>query len=158
MMRFGKTVFLLAAILGVSPVFAADMPADNMQILREKVQADRKLVIAANMDLTESEAKEFWPVYNEYVNDLADINRRTLALIGNYAADYRADSLTDQKAKNLTEEALGIEEAELKLKRSYVEKLGKILPEKKVARAMQIENKIRAMTKFDLSDQIPLVK
>jgi hypothetical protein len=35
--------------------------------------------------------------------------------------------------------------------------LGKALPATKVARYLQIENKIRALVKFELAAQIPLV-
>ena len=48
------------------PALSQDKPADNMQILLEKVKADKKLLVAANMELTESEAKGFWPVYEGY--------------------------------------------------------------------------------------------
>ncbi len=51
-------------------------PADNMQILREKLKADKKLVVAANMALTEAEAKAFWPLYEEYQKGLHQINDR----------------------------------------------------------------------------------
>jgi len=35
-----------------------------MQILRDKVKADKRLVVAANMDLNEAEGKAFWPIYD----------------------------------------------------------------------------------------------
>jgi hypothetical protein len=105
-----------ALALGVTPIFAQDKPADNMQILREKVRADKKLVVAANMDLTESEARGFWPVYEAYQRDLEKLNQRLGAVITSYAADYRADSLTDDKARALIQEAIAIEEAEARLK------------------------------------------
>jgi hypothetical protein len=54
--------------LGVVPALAQDKPADNMQVLREKVRADKKLFVAANMELSESEAKAFWPVYEKTWN------------------------------------------------------------------------------------------
>jgi hypothetical protein len=95
---------------------AQDKPADNMQILRDKLKADKKLVVATNMELTESEAKNFWPVYNEYQKDLQKINRRIIALLESYAADFRSKSLTDDKAKKLIDEATAIEQAEANLK------------------------------------------
>jgi hypothetical protein len=58
---------------------AQDKPADNMQILRDKIKADKKLLVATNMELTESEAKGFWPIYDEYQKDLQKINRRMSA-------------------------------------------------------------------------------
>jgi hypothetical protein len=44
------------------------------------------------------------------------------------------------------------------LQASYVPKLSKVLPPKKVARYLQIENKIRAAVKYDLAAEIPLVE
>jgi uncharacterized membrane protein YdfJ with MMPL/SSD domain len=140
------------------PALTQDKPADNMQVLREKIKADKKLVVATNMGLTESEAKSFWPVYEGYQKDLGAINQRIIKLIESYAADYRANTLTDEKAKKLTDEMVAIEQAEAGLKASYVPKLNKVLPGKKVARYLQIENKIRAVVKYDLAAGVPLVQ
>jgi len=137
---------------------AQDKPADNMQILRDKIKADKKLLVATNMELTESEAKSFWPIYDEYQNDLQKINRRIVGLLESYAVDFRDKSLTDDKAKKLIDEAVAIEAAEANLKSTYVPKLSKALPLKKVARYLQIENKIRAVVRYDLAQGIPLVQ
>ena len=59
-------------------------------------------------------------------------------------------------AKKLLDEAIGVELAEIKLKQSYVPKLGKVLPVAKVARYIQIENKIRAIVRYGLAETIPL--
>lgn len=146
-------------MLGFAPLsLAQDKPADNMQILRDKLKADKKLVVATNMELTESEAKNFWPVYEEYQKDLQKINRRIVNLLESYAADFRSKSLTDDKAKKLIDEALAIEQAEANLKSTYAPKLSKVLPVRKVARYLQIENKIRAVIKYDLAQGVPLVQ
>jgi len=150
---------LAMALFGYAPMgFAQDMPADNMQILREKIKADKKLLVATNMDLTESEAKGFWPIYDQYQKDLQKINQRIVSVLESYADDYRAKSLTDAKAKKLIDEALAIERAEADLKSTYAPKLSKILPVTKVARYLQIENKIRAVVKYDIASGVPLVK
>jgi hypothetical protein len=140
------------------PAATQDKPADNMQILREKIKADKKLVVATNMELTESEAKGFWPIYDEYQKDLQKINRRIVSLLESYAADFRGKSLTDEKAKKLIEEAVAIEQAEANLKSTYAPKLSKVLPVRKVARYLQIENKIRAVVKYELAQGVPLVQ
>jgi hypothetical protein len=140
-----------------TPAWTQDKPADNMQILRDKIKADKKLVVAKNMELTESEAKAFWPVYEQYQKDLTAINQRIGKLIESYAADYQANTMTDEKAKKLTAEYVAIEKAEVGLKESYVPRLSKVLPPKKVARYLQLENKIRAGVKYELAGGIPLV-
>lgn len=152
-------VAIAIMLLGFAPLsLAQDKPADNMQILRDKIKADKKLLVAMNMELTGSEAKGFWPIYEEYQKDLQKINRRIANLLESYEADFRGKSLTDDKAKKLIEEAVAIEQAEANLKSTYAPKLSKVLTVKKVARYLQIENKIRAIIKYDLAVGVPLVQ
>jgi len=158
-LRTGMVIVVMAALVGLGiPAAAQDKPADNMQIVRDKVKADKKLLVAQNMGLTESEAKAFWPVYDQYQNDLAAINQRIVGLIESYAADYRAQSMTDEKAKKLIKDFVAIGKAEGGLNESYVPKLSKVLPPKKVARYLQIENKVRAIVKYELAREVPLVE
>jgi len=155
---FVITGLMTAVMTFPAPALTQDKATDNMQILREKIKADKKLLVATNMELTESEAKGFWPVYEDYQKDLATINQRIIKLIESYAADYRTNTLTDEKAKKLIDEFVAIEQAEAGLKASYVPKLSKVLPPKKVARYLQIENKIRAAVKYELAGGVPLVQ
>ncbi len=147
------------ALMGlIVPIPVQGQTAADMEILREKIKADKKLVVAVNMELTESEAKRFWPVYEAYQKDLEKLNKRIGGLLRSYAMDYRNKTLTDKKAKKLVDEYIAIEEAEAKMKGSYVPRLIKVLPGIKVARYLQIENKIRAIVKFDLAGGVPLVQ
>ena len=152
-------VALAIIMLGFAmPTAAQDKPADDMQILRDKIRADKKLVVAMNMELTESEAKSFWPIYDEYQKDLQKINQRMAKMLESYADDFRNKSLTDDKAKNLINEATAIDQAEANLKSTYAPKLSKVLPVRKVVRYLQIENKIRAVVKYDIASGVPLVR
>jgi hypothetical protein len=155
---FFVTVLVIGLIGFTTPALAQEKRADNMEFLREKLKADKKLLVATNMDLTDSEAKGFWPVYEKYQKGLQNINQRLVSLLESYAADYRNNSLTDEKAQKLIDEAVAIEQAEAKLKASSVPKLRKVLPAKKVARYLQVENKIRAVVKYDLAAGVPLVQ
>ena len=156
MRLLGLVVVALAVCIAI-PAVAQDKPASNMEILRQKLQADKKLLVAANMELTEAEAKGFWPVYDAYQADLGTLNTRIGQLVKRYAEAYRANTLTDATAKSLLDEALAIEQAEVAMKQSYVPKLSAVLPVTKVARYLQIENKIRAVIKYELASEIPLV-
>lgn len=156
------TYFLFLAlaitVLYVGPVFSEDKQDSNMQILRDKVKADKKLIVSENMGLTDAEAKSFWPVYEAYQKDLMAINRRIGRLIDSYEADYMKNALTDEKSEILITDLVGIQKAEAELQASYVPKLKKALPPKKVVRYLQIENKIRAVVKYELASDIPLAK
>ena len=130
----------------------------NMEILKDKIKADKKLLVADNMDLTDKEAKGFWPLYDAYQKDLQKINERLGKVISSYAEAYNQNSLTDAQAKQMISDAIVVDESEAQLRRSYAAKLGKVLPGKKVARYLQIESKIRALIRFDLAGQIPLIE
>ena len=145
------------SILLVSPATSQDQPDADMQILLEKIRADKKLLVAANMDLTEEEAKNFWPVYQEYQAELEKINRSIAELIGGYAEAFNKNAVTDELAEKMIGKLADIEEAEVKLMTDFVPKLKKALPAKKAARYLQIENKIRAIIKCDMAEEIPLV-
>lgn len=153
-MRFITTAVLLAAALATQPALAQN----NMQIFGEKVKADKKLVVAVNMGLSEAESKGFWPVYDAYQKDLEKVNERLAKLILNYADAYNRGAVPNETARKLLDEALAIEEAELKLKRAYVPKLQKVVPQWKVARYLQLENKIRAVVRYELAAGVPLVE
>jgi hypothetical protein len=155
---FFLTLVAAITIWMVSPVLSQDKPADNMKILLDKIKADKKLLVAANMELTEPEAKGFWPVYDEYQKDLMAINQRIGKLIESYAADYKANTLTDEKAQKLIDELVAVEKADGGLQASFVPKLSKVLTSKKVLRYLQIENKIRAALKYELAGSIPVVQ
>jgi len=151
---------LVAAFAVAAPVFAQSQgSADtNMQILRDKIKADKKLLVAANMDLTEAEAKAFWPIYDSYQKDLAGLNKRTLDLIVAYADAWNNNKLTDAVAGKLIKEMVAIEQAEGAMRKRQADKLVKAIPAKKAARYLQIESKIRAVIKYDLASQIPLAE
>ncbi len=156
-MKFMRFFAMALVALIAVPAVAQDKPANNMEILRQKLKADKKLLVAANMDLTESEAKGFWPVYDAYQADLQTLNERLGKLIVRYADSYSTKTLTDDTAKSLLDEALAIDQAEVSMRQGYVPKLAAVLPATKVARYLQIENKIRAVIKYELADGIPLV-
>jgi hypothetical protein len=154
------TAFLAAAMLsGLAPLSSAqDKPANNLEIVHEQLKADKKSIVTKYMVLTPSEAKKFWPVYEEYQQDLQKINQRLLNLLQSYAADYRHQSLTDDKAQKLLDEWIAIENDDAKRRAAYVPKVMKALPPKKAARYLQIENEYRILLKYDLAATVPLVE
>ncbi len=167
-----STVFVTAAFSAVmaQPAYAAattegsgaasaqsSSAASTMEILREKVKADKKLVVAQNMALTDKEAKEFWPIYEAYQKELGEINKRLGSVIDAYALAYKKGSVLNDTAKKLLDDSIAIEIAESKLKQTYADKLSKVIPAAKAARYIQIENKIRAIVRYQLAEAIPLV-
>lgn len=158
-----KLAALFLAALMCSAVSATAQQASdssssdtNMEILKEKLKADKKLIVASNMELSDAEAKKFWPIYDSYQKDLAQVNQKLGDTIKEYAEAYNKGPVPDATAKKLLDQALSVEEQETKLKRTYAEQLDKVIPPTKVARYIQMETKIRSLIKMELAKQIPL--
>lgn len=151
------TIALAITFIGiVGFAQAQDKPADNMEIVKEKIRTDKKLFIATNMQLTESEAKEFWPVYDAYQAELVKLVEREIKLIEDFAANYQ--TMSDDVAKKLLNDSLSIDSNHLKLRQMYLAKFRGVLSDKKVARYYQLESKIDAVFEFELARKIPLVQ
>lgn len=150
------TASALLVSLFAMPVLAGDQQADNMQLVRDKIKADKKLFVATNMELTETEAKAFWPVYEEYQEALDKLTDRMIDLIDEYAKTF--SSMSDEMAKKLIDHYVAIERDRVGLMQSYLPKFRDVLSEKKVARYYQLENKINAVVAYEAAGQIPLVK
>jgi len=140
------------------PGLAQDKPDNNLETTHEKLKADKKLIVAKYMELTDSEAKKFWPVYEEYQKDLQKLNERLGSLLQSYSTEYRNNSLSDEKAKKLLDEWLALDKDEANHRKSYAGKVLKALPAKKAARYLQIENEYRVLLKYDLAATVPLVQ
>ena len=146
--------FLVSFVAGVAG--AQDKPADTMEIFREKARADKKLVVATTLDLTEGEAKAFWPVYNAYQSDMITYYDRVVKLIDTFAKAY--SSMTDETATKLLGEFLALETDHAAILKSYAPRFRRTLPPVKVARLYQVENKMRALVNYEIAREIPLIK
>jgi hypothetical protein len=148
-------IMVLAAMVVVAaPALAQDRQADNMQLVLEKIRADKRLLVAENMQLTEAEAKAFWQVYDRYQDELFLIRARTAGLIKNYSEAN--ERMTNDAARKLLDEYMVIESLGMTLRQIYLIEFRNVLPDIKVVRYFQIENKIQAALMYELARNIPL--
>jgi hypothetical protein len=159
-------VFVFALLLG-APAFVSAQAyseqvsrkvTEDLNLTREVIQMKRKAIVALNMALTDYESQAFWPVYDEYWAEMKKIGDRDVALISDFAKHYVYESLTNQKAEEMLKEWLSMKKDELKLKQKYSKKFKKVIPEKKVLRYFQIENKLDLIIDTELAAQIPLAR
>jgi Spy/CpxP family protein refolding chaperone len=161
-----KRVFAIlfaAAMIAVPCASAEDKIADvtDMQALRTALRSDKKAFVASTLKLTDAEAKKFWPAYDAYQRDLDLANRRRVVAVEGLVASDKP--MSDLYAKNLANELVAADEAEIKARRSLHNRLmrgvpTRILPPKKAARYMQLEAKIRAVQAYDIAANIPLIR
>lgn len=156
-MTLPRLMLACALALVMAPAFAQEKAPPELTAAewRARIQADKKGIVERGMNLTPAEAKKFWPLYETFQRELAVPQREyTRAVIDYVAAE---NSMTDANAKRLAEQVLGASVAEAKLHEKHFRKALGVLPAKKAARYMQIENKIQAVLRYDAARAIPLV-
>ena len=158
---------VVAALLVSSMVFTAgvslaegptkeEVVEQSISLLRQDLRAEKKKIVAANMQLTESDAVKFWPVYDAYTLETTKLNDTLQALIKEYAQN--ADTMTDEKIKSLTKRTLELDEAVTKLRMKYVPQFTKAVAAKKTARFMQIDRRLGLLMNLQVASAIPLVQ
>jgi Spy/CpxP family protein refolding chaperone len=158
MNKFGMILAFAAAVAATPCAMAQDRLGDatDMQALRAAVKTDKRAYVASALNLTDAEAKKFWPLYDAYQRTLDRANReRNLVIVDIVGSDR---PLTDAYAKYLLKDMIEADEAEIRARRTLQNKLVKALPAKKAARYLQLESKIRAAQAYDVAVAIPLVK
>jgi hypothetical protein len=162
-MRKTVTLFFIvaAAMLVLSGVsFAQDNDSDAqydqyLTLLRKDLRSGKKQFLAANMQLTETEATKFWPVYDKYAGELEKLNDERVALIKDYADNFQ--DLTDKTAAGLNERSIKLDRAFADLRLKYVPMIAKVLPGKKAALFFQLDKRLGLLIDLQLASEIPLV-
>jgi hypothetical protein len=151
-----RTVRALAAALFCLATGAATAQTvrETLDVTRQAVESQRRVLVSGALPLTDAEADAFWPLYDAYEKERRPLDERANKLVADFLAG--ASSLTDAQAKAMVEEALGIDEGKLRVRRGYMGRMLKAIPPRKVARFFQIDNKLDAVVRADISRQIPL--
>ena len=151
-----KLMILAILVAGFVSVSNAAHAVSAEELELQLFQTQKKLIVLQNMGMTPTEQKAFWPVYDKYQAALVKINRRMGETIQRYAKEY--EKLDGAEAGRLLDAFLLIQEDRIKLKRTYVKKFKEVLPEKKVTRFYQIENKLETEMLFEIAKSVPLIK
>ena len=119
-------------------------------------RAERKAVVGQNMDLTDTESKAFWPLYDEYEGKMDRIEDRHIREIKEFAGHYQ--TLTNDDARKKLDEVMAINESRLHVQRDYIPKFRAALPDIKVTRFFQIDSKLRALVQCQIAQIVPLAQ
>lgn len=159
-----RILSLVAALAVVTlPVMShAQQPATgggvktDEQIILKQIQTDKRAVYAQNLQLTDSESRKFWPIYDEYEAKSKKLDDQFLALVDEYAAKY--GTMTDADAKRLLATKMRIEKERMALKQQYTGKVAKAIPPVKALRYAQLETRIENMVCREVYGIIPLAQ
>ena len=149
-------MFFSAIVLIAAGVASGQTPRDALEVLRVDLKADRKAIIAEQMNLTGSESEAFWPIYRNYRAEVEKVTDQIVKMILEYADLY--PSVPDVKASELLNNYGQAEANLLSIKRKYVKKFEKVLPASKVFRFVQLDNRYDLGIRVGLAAVIPIAR
>jgi hypothetical protein len=150
---------VLAVLLSTAPMVAQEAPTTEdelIELVRSDIQKDKVAIIGSAMDFSSDEAGKFWPIYKEYESALAAVGDQRVALIKDYAANFT--SMTDEKAGQLAQQAMELEQKRFELKKQCFEKLSEGVSPVVAARFLQVENQLNLLLDLQVAQQVPLIE
>ena len=128
---------------------------EEIALMRSDLRSNRKKVIAANMKFAPDEAQWFWPTYEQYVNELVNMNNAKYALIKEYLQN---ENMTDEQADSLSKRWIDVDAAVVQLRLKYVPIFRKVLSAKSTAMFFQLDRRVQLMIDLQLASSIPLIQ
>ena len=128
----------------------------DLNLLRKDLRSKRKQLIAANLNLTDTEAAKFWPIYDQYVTEMIAINDKKFGIIQDYADNW--GKMTNEQSLLFSRQWLDMDIQTAQLRQKYVPIVSKVLDGKKTATFFQLDRRIAMMIDLQVSSQMPLVQ
>lgn len=136
------SVFALAALMSVAAL-AQDVNKDqkkgNDDAWRERVRAEQVAFITSELNLTESEAQKFWPVYNDVQAQRREAYKESFEAMKELEESIQNNKDQDKKLDKYVNARKKIAE----LENDSVKKYSKVLPKDKVAKLVLTEERFR---------------
>ena len=146
---------LSAAMLTVQVCQAtAQTDQDMIEVARSVVAADRKAVVVAAMELTEKEGTGFWPLYDQYRNEMGKITDDLLKLVRDYAKLY--PTVPDEQAKEMLDTYTRLQRKQVDKRTEHLKNFARILPPAKALRFAQVETRLDLLYQLQLAAAVPL--
>ena len=117
-------------ILILTVIFLCSL-AVTAQESRDKIKALKVSFITEKLELTQIEAQQFWPIYNDYENVTHKIKFEDLRNIRREIKE-NVNSLSDKKASELLDKLSKIESKLYEEEISFNNKLAKVISPKKI--------------------------
>ncbi len=143
----------LAALTAV--VASAQVVKDALELNRQAVETQRRVLVAGALPMTEGEASAFWPLFDAYEKGRRALDEQSNQLVADFVVT--SSNLDDSRATAMLDRALKLDEERLRLRRSWLGRMSKALPPRKLMRLFQIENKLDSVVRADVARQVPLV-
>lgn len=154
MSLFRSIAAALAILTTVPAVAAAQLSRSDFEVVFEARETQRRAIVAKVLSLTEEEAENFWPLYDEYRYQAKGQQLQLVKNVAVFAENF--ETLDANLAEDLLSGAVEQQDARNKTQSEHIKRVQKVLPPIKALRYLQLDGIIETAQEFQLRREIPL--
>ncbi len=152
-----KLLVLISLLIGAvgwagPPVAALDRA--QFEVMFEAREAERRVMIAQGLQLTDDEAAKFWPAYDEFRADIKGVDLEQAMLVATFAQNFQ--NLDDDTSREILNDAKRIEKDRARVISRHLSKVQRLIPASDALRYFQMQSYIATAERFALQQRIPL--
>jgi hypothetical protein len=155
--RFLGIAALALALRTGGAASAQDHAVRSLEVLRADAASEILDVGEPSLVLTKPQAEAFWPIYDDYAAQFQALRERFIGLLDQYAAEYRAGTMSDARAVQLLDQVFAVDEAEAELQKDTAQRLKAAIPGIEAVRYLRIDSETQAVVTLAPAEEITLV-
>lgn len=114
---------------------------DDREDRKEQIESMKIAFITRKLDLTPDEAKRFWPVYNQYTDELQGLRKDRRERNRDAREDF--EKLNDKEVEKLVDDEMVFRQQDLDISKKYHSQFKSVLPIKKVAKLYKAQEEFK---------------
>jgi len=151
-----RLLFVFCSLMLLSTAASAQQLLNSEDpFFRMTFNEEKRALVQDFMDLSETDATAFWPIYNEYEQTRQQIGGARLKLAESYAKKY--ETLTDAQAEGFVSEAQRLRTEHRKLLEKYYKRMKKKTSPLVATKWLQMEEYFHTAIMWELYEEIPFV-
>jgi len=153
-------VVVMLLVLGSAVALGQDSSAetkaleDYFKVVKGDLTAKRDSALRTLVQLSDDEAKAFWPLVKAYDDEMAQQRKKRRALVEEFLGVY--DKLTPDVANRLANTALDLDNARNELRRKYFDSMSSKVSPVVAAQFLQLQGQFETMADLKLATAMPL--
>lgn len=168
-------VFAATAAVAVVATFAADKAASAkpasagavprsdavdayVGAMRADLSQGKVKIINDVMKLNAAESAIFWPIYQDYEEELFELGDKRVELIRKFADVQRAGEMSQDQATSLADGYFDFEQQRVALLKKYHGEIAKELSPIRAAQFTQVEHRVGTVVDLMIAADLPLIR
>jgi hypothetical protein len=127
-----------------------------VQLLRADLSAKKEQIVRETMQLNDQQAAIFWPLYREYQAEQSKLGADKLAVVADYSQNF--STMTDEKADQLAQRLMQLDEKRMALREKYYGVMKKSLTPAIALRFFQVEHQLQQIVDLQIAMNLPIIE